>query len=101
MSKLLLFVQAYGQIILVAIFWAIMLTLLISQLRLLRRTRKLQQKIDTITGKVGDYLEYMMESDGEEAAYQPDQTEKIASERAHREEEESQLISSVLQEIFP
>ena len=61
----------------------------------------MQKKIDTITDKVGEYLAVVMEPENESQEEKGDADLKISREKMQREEEETRIISAVLQEIFP
>ena len=61
----------------------------------------MQKKIDTITDKVGEYLAVVMEPENESQEEKADADLKISWEKMQREEEETRIISAVLQEIFP
>ncbi|MCM1106923.1 MAG: hypothetical protein NC355_08260 [Blautia sp.] len=102
MSEMILFVQTYSQTILTGIFWLVLLVLLVNQLRLLRRTKRLQKSLDGIVGKVREYLAVVMEA--EEAGEEPEhklQAEGGMQDADRSEEENSRIISAMLQEIFP
>ena len=62
---------------------------------------RMQKKIDTITDKVGEYLAVVMEPETESQEEKADADLKISREKMQREEEETRIISAVLQEIFP
>lgn len=102
MSEMILFVQTYSQTILTGIFWLALLVLLVNQLRLLRRTKRLQKSLDGIVGKVREYLAVVMEAEepGAGLEQRPAVTEGIP-EAGRSEEENSRIISAMLQEIFP
>lgn len=101
MHEIFLFVQAHELPILAAIAGVILLIQLLIQLRLMRKMSRMQKKIDIVTGKVGEYLAVIMEPEAEPQEEKPDAELRISQEKMQREEEETRIISAVLQEIFP
>lgn len=100
MSELLTFVQENGQLLLSAAALVLLLAVLVNQALLLGRTKRLQKNIDGITQKVGAYLAAVMEGE-EEAAKETKGVQTASKKNGRSEEEDSRLISAVLQEIFP
>ena len=72
---------------------------MVNQVRLLYRTRKLARNIDEITGQVRAYLAVVMESGAEEG--ESGSRNDLRGAEGRRDEEDSQLVAAVLQEIFP
>lgn len=101
MSAIITFVQANGQLLLVGGFGLLLFVILFVQISLLRRVGKMQRKINAVTERVGNYLEVIMESDPEPAPESKELAVRVSEEKMRREEEESRIISSMLQEIFP
>ena len=100
MSAIITFVQANGQLLLIGGFGLLMLVMLSVQVCLLRRVSRMQRKINAITEKVGNYLEVIMEPEPEQTTG-GDPAFRVSEEKMRKEEEESRIISSMLQEIFP
>lgn len=101
MSIVVSFVQEYGQILLVSGFGLVVLLILIVQFCLLRRVNRVQRKINSVTERVGNYLEVIMESEPAPTDENVEGRTRLSEEKMNREEEENRIISSVLQEIFP
>ena len=101
MQEILLFVQAHTLLIVAGIVGLFLLIQLILQIKLVRKMSRMQKKIDTITDKVGEYLAVVMEPENESQEEKADADLKISREKKQREEEETRIISAVLQEIFP
>ncbi len=101
MQEILLFVQAHTLSIVAGIVGLFLLIQLILQIKLVRKMSRMQKKIDTITDKVGEYLAVVMEPENESQEEKADADLKISREKMQREEEETRIISAVLQEIFP
>lgn len=101
MQEILLFVQAHTLPIVAGIVGLFLLIQLILQIKLVRKMSRMQKKIDTITDKVGEYLAVVMEPETESQEEKADADLKISQEKMQREEEETRIISAVLQEIFP
>lgn len=101
MQEILLFVQAHTLLIVAGIVGLFLLIQLILQIKLVRKMSRMQKKIDTITDKVGEYLAVVMEPETESQAEKAATDLKISREKMQREEEETRIISAVLQEIFP
>lgn len=101
MQEILLFVQAHTLLIVAGIVGLFLLIQLILQIKLVRKMSRMQKKIDTITDKVGEYLAVVMEPENESQEEKADADLKISREKMQREEEETRIISAVLQEIFP
>lgn len=101
MQEILLFVQANTLPIVAGIVGLFLLIQLILQIKLVRKMSRMQKKIDTITDKVGEYLAVVMEPETESQEEKADADLKISREKMQREEEETRIISAVLQEIFP
>ena len=101
MQEILLFVQAHTLLIVAGIVGLFLLIQLILQIKLVRKMSRMQKKIDTITDKVGEYLAVVMEPETESQEEKADADLKISREKMQREEEETRIISAVLQEIFP
>ena len=101
MQEILLFVQANTLPIVAGIVGLFLLIQLILQIKLVRKMSRMQKKIDTITDKVGEYLAVVMEPENESQEEKADADLKISQEKMQREEEETRIISAVLQEIFP
>lgn len=101
MQEILLFVQAHTLLIVAGIVGLFLLIQLILQIKLVRKMSRMQKKIDTITDKVGEYLAVVMEPETESQEEKADADLKISQEKMQREEEETRIISAVLQEIFP
>ena len=101
MQEILLFVQAHTLPIVSGIVGLFLLIQLILQIKLVRKMSRMQKKIDTITDKVGEYLAVVMEPENESQEEKADADLKISREKMQREEEETRIISAVLQEIFP
>ena len=101
MQEILLFVQAHTLPIVAGIGGLFLLIQLILQIKLVRKMSRMQKKIDTITDKVGEYLAVVMEPENESQEEKVDADLKISREKMQREEEETRIISAVLQEIFP
>lgn len=100
MSEIILFVQTYGQWLAAGIFALLLIVLLVNQFRLLRRVKKLQRNIDGIAAKVRDYLAVVMDSEEREPVRDARENRAVSA-KGRNEEEDSRLVSSVLQEIFP
>ena len=101
MQEILLFVQAHTLLIVAGIVGLFLLIQLILQIKLVRKMSRMQKKIDTITDKVGEYLAVVMEPENESQEEKADADLKISREKMQREEEETRIISAVIQEIFP
>ena len=101
MQEILLFVQAHTLLIVAGIVGLFLLIQLILQIKLVRKMSRMQKKIDTITDKVGEYLAVVMDPENESQEEKADADLKISREKKQREEEETRIISAVLQEIFP
>ena len=101
MQEILLFVQAHTLLIVAGIVGLFLLIQLILQIKLVRKMSRMQKKIDTITDKVGEYLAVVMDPENESQEEKADADLKISREKMQREEEETRIISAVLQEIFP
>ena len=101
MQEILLFVQAHTLLIVAGIVGLFLLIQLILQIKLVRKMSRMQKKIDTITDKVGEYLAVVMEPETGSQEEKADADLKISREKMQREEEETRIISAVLQEIFP
>ena len=101
MQEILLFVQAHTLPIVAGIVGLFLLIQLILQIKLVRKMSRMQKKIDTITDKVGEYLAVVMDPENEVQEEKADADLKISQEKMQREEEETRIISAVLQEIFP
>ena len=101
MQEILLFVQAHTLPNVAGIVGLFLLIQLILQIKLVRKMSRMQKKIDTITDKVGEYLAVVMEPENESQEEKVDADLKISREKMQREEEETRIISAVLQEIFP
>lgn len=101
MQEILLFVQAHTLLVVAGVVGLFLLIQLILQIKLVRKMSRMQKKIDTITDKVGEYLAVVMEPENESQEEKADADLKISREKMQREEEESRIISAVLQEIFP
>lgn len=101
MQEILLFVQAHTLLVVAGVVGLFLLIQLILQIRLVRKMSRMQKKIDTITDKVGEYLAVVMDPENESQEEKADADLKISREKMQREEEETRIISAVLQEIFP
>lgn len=101
MQEILLFVQAHTLLVVAGVVGLFLLIQLILQIKLVRKMSRMQKKIDTITDKVGEYLAVVMEPETESQAEKAAADLKISREKMQREEEETRIISAVLQEIFP
>ena len=101
MQEILLFVQAHTLLVVAGVVGLFLLIQLILQIKLVRKMSRMQKKIDTITDKVGEYLAVVMEPETESQEEKADADLKISREKMQREEEETRIISAVLQEIFP
>lgn len=101
MSELFTFMQENGQLLLTGAVLMLLLVVLVNQARLLGRTKKLQKNIDGITEKVEAYLAVVMGTDEGETAAEAESAQMEQQRSSRREEENSRLISAVLQEIFP
>lgn len=102
MSELMNLVQVNGQAVAVVCAGAILLilsTLVILQIRLLQRVKRVQNKVDAVTERVENYLSVILESEAE--TEEMEQRAIALQEKIQREEEENRIISTVLQEIFP
>lgn len=100
MPEIILFLQTNTQTILTGAFWLVLVVLFVNQLRILHRTRKLENNIEEITERVRDYLAVVMGPESGE--HEPSsEEERAVQENRRSEEEDSRLISAVLQEIFP
>jgi hypothetical protein len=87
-----------------------MMVLIVCTIVQLHKIRKLNKKIETIVKSVEAYLTVIMEEEenpDEKQQAKTEATEKIPAktyeqeEKQTKQEEQSRLISSVLQEIFP
>ena len=101
MQEILLFVQAHTLLVVAGVVGLFLLIQLILQIKLVRKMSRMQKKIDTITDKVGEYLAVVMDPENESQEEKADADLKISREKMQREEEETRIISAVLQEIFP
>ncbi len=100
MPDIILFFQTNTQMILTGAFWLGLVVLFVNQLRILHRTRHLENNIEEITERVRDYLAVVMGPESGE--HEPFSEEgRTVQENRRSEEEDSRLISAVLQEIFP
>ena len=91
MEQILEFGQVYSEWIImgIALFQLIIMFLLVHKITVIRKQLK------RITNQVQDYLQVVMESEEENAR-------KLEEDRrASEKEAQTQLISSVLEEIFP
>ena len=100
MSEIISFFQTNTQVILTGAFWLVLVVLFVNQLRILHRTRRLEDNIDEVIERVRDYLAVVMGPESGEPA-PSGEGEHAAQEKQRSEEEDSRLISAVLQEIFP
>jgi predicted Holliday junction resolvase-like endonuclease len=89
------------------LFLGLLVIIIVCTIILLHKISKLSRKITAIVKSVEDYLAVVMAEDGSTdvgtAAHMGEQASKRAQnyEKEHETEEQSLLISSVLQEIFP
>lgn len=91
MEQILEFGQTYAQ-------WIIMGTLLVQLMAIFVSMHKItviRKQLKRITDQVQDYLQVVMESEEENARKMQE------NRRASEKEAQTQLISSVLEEIFP
>lgn len=100
MQEIILFLQTNAQILLTGAFWLGLVVLFVNQLRILHRTRRLENNIEEITGRVMEYLAVVMGPESGEEAPAAGEV-RAAKKNLRNEEEDSRLISAVLQEIFP
>ena len=91
MEQILEFGQVYSEWIImgIALFQLIIMFLLVHKITVIRKQLK------KITNQVQDYLQVVMESEEENARKMEE------NRRASEKEAQTQLISSVLEEIFP
>lgn len=91
MEKILFYGQTYAQ-------WIIMGMLLVQLMAIFVSMHKItviRKQLKRITDQVQDYLQVVMESEEENARKMQE------NRRASEKEAQTQLISSVLEEIFP
>ena len=91
MEKILFYGQTYAQ-------WIIMGMLLVQLMAIFVSMHKItviRKQLKRITDQVQDYLQVVMESEEENARKMEE------NRRASEKEAQTQLISSVLEEIFP
>ena len=91
MEKILFYGQTYAQ-------WIIMGMLLVQLMAIFVSMHKItviRKQLKKITNQVQDYLQVVMESEEENARKMEE------DRRASEKEAQTQLISSVLEEIFP
>lgn len=100
MSEMILFFQTNSQVFMAGAFWLVLVVLFVNQLRILHRTKKLENNIDEVIERVRDYLAVVMDPEGGEPV-SSGEGERAVQEKQRSEEEDSRLISAVLQEIFP
>ena len=91
MEKILFYGQTYAQWIIMGMLLVQLMTIFVS----MHKITVIRKQLKRITEQVQDYLQVVMESEEENAR----KMQEIR--RASEKEAQTQLISSVLEEIFP
>lgn len=99
MTQVIIFCQTYG----VLILGAMLLVLLVSVCVLIHKTTVIRKRMDRIANEVKKYIGYVLASEDEKDAQEAEmkKREEKAAAKRHREEQQNQVISAVLEEIFP
>ena len=91
MEKILFYGQTYAEWIIMGMLLVQLMTIFVS----IHKITAIRKQLKRITNQVQDYLQVVMESEEENAR-------KLEEDRrASEKEAQTQLISSVLEEIFP
>ena len=91
MEKILFYGQTYAQWIIMGMLLVQLMTIFVS----MHKITAIRKQLKKITDQVQDYLQVVMESEEENARKLEE------NRRASEKEAQTQLISSVLEEIFP
>ena len=91
MEKILFYGQTYAQWIIMGMLLVQLMTIFVS----IHKITVIRKQLKRITDQVQDYLQVVMESEEENARKMEE------NRRASEKEAQTQLISSVLEEIFP
>ena len=91
MEQILEFGQTYAQWIIMGMLLVQLMTIFVS----MHKITVIRKQLKKITNQVQDYLQVVMESEEENARKLEE------NRRASEKEAQTQLISSVLEEIFP
>ena len=91
MEQILEFGQTYAQWIIMGMLLVQLMTIFVS----MHKITVIRKQLKRITDQVQDYLQVVMESEEENARKMEE------NRRASEKEAQTQLISSVLEEIFP
>ena len=91
MEKILFYGQTYAEWIIMGMLLVQLMTIFVS----IHKITAIRKQLKKITDQVQDYLQVVMESEEENARKMQE------NRRASEKEAQTQLISSVLEEIFP
>ena len=91
MEKILFYGQTYAQWIIMGMLLVQLMAIFVS----IHKITAIRKQLKRITNQVQDYLQVVMESEEENARKMQE------NRRASEKEAQTQLISSVLEEIFP
>ena len=91
MEKILFYGQTYAQWIIMGMLLVQLMAIFVS----MHKITAIRKQLKRITNQVQDYLQVVMESEEENARKMEE------DRRASEKEAQTQLISSVLEEIFP
>ena len=91
MEQILEFGQTYAEWIIMGMLLVQLMTIFVS----IHKITAIRKQLKKITNQVQDYLQVVMESEEENARKMEE------NRRASEKEAQTQLISSVLEEIFP
>ena len=100
MSMIVVWLETYWRELLFGLFWLMQGIILITLIVTAHRASVIRKKINRMCTRVEEYVDAVMQED-KPVPERRQIVQTVDNERSRRSEEESQIVSAVLKEIFP